>query len=314
MSSKNPPLVGRTCLATPFLSPPFLATLVLAWGACSAVAESLVVPNGSFESPPTPFVSLLIDSWQRTPKPDWYVEDGGFLWSQLTGIFVNTAPGAVDHIEGLDGRQAAWLFAVPEAGYFQEIRDAGGSQPALYAAGESYRLTLDVLGGGGNMVDGATLEAGFIRWDANTNRIWVASMVLTNGPALADPRTSMRTVSFTMPGLPAGDPAVGWRMGVQVLSTLPLALQGGYWDVDHVRVERLTVAAPVLSTRLEEGGLRIGWASQSGVRYRVRRGASLGSWEDLGTPLAGTGEPLAVVVPLGADGSAFFSVVAETAD
>ena len=112
-----------------------------------AATESLVVPNGSFELPATPFVSLLIDGWQRTPKPAWYVEDGGFQWNQLTGIFVNTAPGAADHPESLDGRQAAGLVAVPEAGLLQQGRNAAGTVRAGYAAGRSHRVARTCWGG-----------------------------------------------------------------------------------------------------------------------------------------------------------------------
>src|SRR5580765_1095809 len=83
-------------------------------------AGSITVPNGSFESPATSFVSINIDSWQKNPKPDWYVESGGFLWSQLTGIFKNTSAGSSDHLDNCDGNQALWLFAVPEVALFQD--------------------------------------------------------------------------------------------------------------------------------------------------------------------------------------------------
>ena len=276
-----------------------------------AATESLVVPNGSFELPATPFVSLLIDGWQRTPKPTWYVEDGGFLWNQLTGIFVNTAPGAADHLELLDGRQAAWLFAVPEAGLFQQIRNAAGTAPAVYEAGRSYRITFDAVGGGGNMLEGVTLEAGFIRWDAGSNRVWVASTVVTNSPALFDPRTYLRTFSLTTPVLAPADPALGAVIGVQVVSTVSAEAQGGYWDVDRVRVEALTPTQPELTHVLEAGQLRLGWRSETGVRYRVRRSGDLRGWTVVGEPVLGTGNAVSVHVSVEAAVDGFFSLTTE---
>jgi hypothetical protein len=288
--------------------------LAAALGSLQAATEPLVVPNGSFELPSTPFVSLLIDGWQRTPKPAWYVEDGGFQWNQLTGIFVNTAPGAADHLELLDGRQAAWLFAVPEAGLFQQVRNTAGTAPAVYESGRSYRITFDAVGGGGNMLEGVTLEAGLIRWDSVSNRVWVASMVVTNSPALFDPRTFLRTFSLTTPVFVPTDPAVGTVVGVQVVSTVSAAAQGGYWDVDHVRVEARTQTQPELTHVLEAGQLRLGWRSETGVRYRVRRSGDLRGWTVVGDAVVGSGEPVSVRVPVEAAVDGFFSLTTETVE
>src|SRR5262245_39645715 len=85
-----------------------------------AAAGAINIPNNSFESPATSFVSININAWQKSPKPDWYQESGGFLWTQLTGIFKNTPATSADHIDNCDGNQALWLFAVPEVGLFQD--------------------------------------------------------------------------------------------------------------------------------------------------------------------------------------------------
>jgi hypothetical protein len=50
-------------------------------------AGPIEIPNGSFESPETPFAEPGLDSWEKTPKPFWYDEGGGGLWIQLTGVF-----------------------------------------------------------------------------------------------------------------------------------------------------------------------------------------------------------------------------------
>src|SRR5256885_1150268 len=145
----------------------FLASILLASFSFSAsvVGGTISVPNGSFESPATDFVNTHIDSWQKSAKPDWYNESGPFLWDQLTGVFKNTAATSADHIDNCDGNQAAWMFAIPEVAIFQDYNsvDWNHSIPphdfnVIYEAGKSYHLTVGVIGGGGNMFQGASLR------------------------------------------------------------------------------------------------------------------------------------------------------------
>ena len=164
------------------------------------------------------------------------------------------------------------------------------------------------------MLEGVTLEAGFIRWDAGSNRVWVASTVVTNSAALFDPRTFLRTFTLTTPLLLPSDPAIGQAIGVQVVSTVPAAAQGGYWDVDHFRVVAITPTQPELAPVLEEGQLRLGWRSEAGVRYRVRRSGDLRGWTVVGEPVLGTGEPVSVRVPVDAGMDGFFSLTTEAVE
>src|SRR5688572_17804193 len=66
------------------------------------LAAPINVPNASFESPATPFVSLNFDAWLRTPQPAWWDENARGAWTNLTGIFKNTPPGSPDHISNCD--------------------------------------------------------------------------------------------------------------------------------------------------------------------------------------------------------------------
>ncbi len=279
-----------------------------------AAMEELTVPNGSFEKPATPFVSLLFESWQRTPKPVWYVEEGGFQWNQLTGIFLNTAPGAADHIEDLDGRQAAWLFAVPEAGLFQSVLTAGGTSPAVFEAGRAYRLTLEVIGAGGNMLEGVPLEANLFWTDAAGQRIPMATLGVTNRAALFGARNRIVPFQMTTAVVKPTDPWASQAIGVQVVSTVSAADQGGYWVIDRVRVAAISIAQPELTVLTEPGGLRLKWVSESGWRYRLRASTGLDAWSGLGEPLAGSGGELTVLVPFETEGSRFYSLTAEAAD
>jgi len=279
-----------------------------------AAIEELTVPNGSFEKPATPFVSLLFESWQRTPKPVGYVEEGGYQWNQLTGIFVNTAPGAADHIEALEGRQAAWLFAVPEAGLFQSVRTAGGTAVAVFEAGRAYRLSLDVIGAGGNMLDGVPLEASLFWSDGTGQRVPMATLGVTNSAALFGARNRMVPFQMTTAVVKPTDPWASKEIGVQVVSTVSAEAQGGYWDIDRVRVEAISFAQPELTVLTEPGGLRLKWASESGWRYRLRASTGLDTWSGLGEPISGSGGELTVLVPYDAEGSRFYSLTAESED
>lgn len=284
-----------------------LSACVTGW----AADEVLVVPNGSFESPATPFVSLLIQSWQRTPKPAWYVEEGGFQWNQLTGIFLNTAPGAADHIEALDGQQAAWLFAVPEAGLFGGVRNPAGSAPAVFEVGKAYRVSIDVLGAGGNMLDGVELEASLFRWVDGTNRVVVGGMTITNSSGAFPSRNRLTTYERTLPAVKADDPWAGQPMGVQVVSRATQANQGGYWDIDRIRVEALAPHVPELGFEPVDGGIRLKWGSALGWRYRVREAAELGVWSEVGDSWIGNGNELSVRLSVGSGDQRFYSLLAE---
>jgi len=221
-----------------------LAALVLAWAPLPrARAGAINIPNNSFESPAAPFVSINIDSWQKSPKPDWYQESGGYLWTQLTGIFKNTPTNSSDHIDNCDGNQALWVFAVPEVALFQDYDSFDWhNQPpnhqfnATFTPGKSYHLTVGVIGSGGGMAQGVTLELSLYYRDAASNHIIVGVTTLTNDPSvfsnsthLVDCRVDTATVKFT-------DPWAGQHIGIQFKSTVTTNLQGGYWDLDNARL------------------------------------------------------------------------------
>ena len=70
----------------------------------------VTVPNYSFESPTTSFVSTVITSWQKLPQPADFNPDMGFTWDDLAGAFANDPPPASDNITNMDGNQAAYIF------------------------------------------------------------------------------------------------------------------------------------------------------------------------------------------------------------
>ena len=266
--------------------------------------EPVVIPNGSFELPATAFVSINFNSWQKPPKPDWYVEGGGYLWNQLTGVFKNTAAGQPDHLVNCDGNQAVWLFAVPEVELFQDYDTVASNQTtpshgfdARFEVGKAYDLTVAVNGGGGNMLEGAPLELGLYFRDAEGRRVGVAATTVTNSLEAFPVHTRFVDYQVRLPTVQAGDAWAGQHIGVRFLSTVSPEMQGGYWDLDDVRLT--ATADPKFSVAVEstDSGVRLSWPSVTGFLYQVESSEDFHTWSGYGTLLAGTGDELAEPVP-----------------
>jgi hypothetical protein len=278
-------------------------------------AESIPIPNGSFESPSTLFVNTHVDSWQKAPKPPDYDESGGYQWDQLVGVFKNTAPGAADHLVNCDGSQAAWLFAVPGVTIFQDYNttDWRSDVPshafnALFEVGKSYRLTVGVLGGGGNMSPEAKLELGFYYLDASSNQVTVASTAAVASPESFPNRTNLVDYAVAVPFVMAGDPWAGQNIGIRFRSLVSAETAGGYWDLDNVRLT--AEAAPVLALSFSVDGsdLRLAWPSLAGYLYQVKFTEDWNTWQDFESPVAGTGGEVVKPVPMGTRPAVFFGV------
>lgn len=203
-----------------------------------AYAGAIYIPNASFESPETNFVSVNIDSWQKPVKPWWYDESGGFFWSQLTGVFLNVPATEPDHIDNCDGKQAVWLFAVPEVELFQELT-------ATFEVGQSYHLTVGIFGGGGNMKDDVPIEIRLYYRDAENKKVTVGATTFTY-----DQDTGyfhhFNDVQLDIPQVTSTNSWAGKNIGVQLVSTLILAdldpntgRAGGHWVLDNVRLKTL---------------------------------------------------------------------------
>ncbi len=263
-------------------------------------AGPITVPNASFESPPTFFVSLNFDSWQRTPQPAWWNENVSGPWTNLTGIFKNTAPGSADHIDNCDGNQAVWLFANPEVGLFQDYDSVDWNHPApthafaaKFEAGKSYRLTVGVIGGGYNMLPETPLEASLYYRDVASNKVIVAATTITYSAAYFSNRTHLVDFTVTTPVVRANDPWAGQNIGIQFLSTVSSGLAGGYWDLDNVRLS--SILAPTLSNPVRTPGqFQFTLQGEPGLAFEILASTNIvlpaSNWISLGvlTNVAGT--------------------------
>ena len=220
---------------------------LLALTATTMSAGTLYVPNGSFESPATVFVDTNIDSWQKSAQPVWYDPTANGPWAQLSGVFLNTPVTNSDHIVNCDGAQAAFLFALPGVALFQDGTMTTSSQFASqFRPGRNYDLTMAVLGNGGGMSNGATLQISFYYRDASSNAVTIAATTVTNSGALFPDRNHFVDFTVRVPNVSAGDPWAGKDIGVQIASTVDFSLIGGYWDVDNVRLAE-SIAIPNFS-------------------------------------------------------------------
>jgi len=314
-------LIGRAGAAVPLFAPtalPRVLPAALALGIASPLlAGSIYVPNGSFESPATPFVDTRVDFWQKSPKPFWFDEGTLGPWDQLTGVFLNVPPSDPRYIDNCDGSQALFLFASPDVALFQDYETVHGTNTApshafdaRFEVGKSYTLTVGVIGGGGNMNTGATLRLSLYYRDGASNRVTVASTIVTNSAALFSNMTHFVDFTVKTPAVRAGDPWAGRHIGIELASTVDFALAAGYWDIDHVRLTE--TREPVLSApAFVNGQFQFTLRSEPGVRFEVGYGEDpaqpIANWSAL-TLLTNTTGTAVVTDPAPAASRRFYGV------
>ncbi|MEP6663413.1 MAG: hypothetical protein ABJC04_07080 [Verrucomicrobiota bacterium] len=246
-------------------------------GARIVSAATVTVPNFSFETPlapPIPGAIPFIDYWEENPKPPEYTGTGQFDWENLAGVFLNTPEGASDHIDNLEGSQALYLFAVPKLGIFQDY-DAVDYNPATplnqftntYTVGQSYRCAFGVLGNNANMQAGVPLLLG-LYYRETTNKILIASNIVLNSSTLFPTNTHFTDFNVDLPVVKPSDAWAGKHIGIQILSTVSDEMQGGYWDLDNVRL--ISVAPPQLMfPGLTNGNFTATIQGEIGFKYEV---------------------------------------------
>ncbi|MBN8246151.1 MAG: hypothetical protein J0L84_01760 [Verrucomicrobia bacterium] len=283
-----------------------VAAVVLAAGLRGAPVP-VPVPNGSFELPSTVFVSTDIEVWQKSPEPPDY-DPGGGPWFQKAGIFKNTAPGRPDHIPNLDGAQALYLFAVPEVGVSMDATGDDGIFPARYQPGDVWTLTVAIIGGGGNMPEGARLRVELGYLDAGGGRHLLAGTEVVHSAAQFPTTTQFLDFSVTTPVVTAADPWAGRRLSLNLVATGSEFI-GGYWDLDNVRLTVERAEHFRVAVVPGDSGMRVSWPGAAGISYRVERSADLKDWSLVGDPVQGAGGELQVELPVAGSGPLFVRVV-----
>jgi hypothetical protein len=274
------------------LSQLVVGALALAAWAAPLRAETIPIPNASFESPPTDFATPLIDSWQQIPPAD-------FLNNVFqSGVFSNVPPP----IDNCDGDQCAFLFvASNQVAILQDYDSTDWANPtpthafsATFEVGKSYTLTVGVLGGTNlsiPMQEGTRLALSLYYRDG-ANMVTVAATTITNSGSLFPSPTHFIDFKVRVPTVKASDAWASRHIGVQLLSSVfDTALAGGYWDVDNVRL----VAGPVLLTPARSNGqCTFTLESEPGLRFEILASTNLAlplsNWTSLGTLTNVTGD------------------------
>src|SRR5262249_40224052 len=143
-----------------------------------------------------------------------------------------------------------------------------------FQPGKSYTLTVGVIGGGGGMTNGATMQLSLYYRDIASNFVTVAATTITNTPANFPTTTHLVDYQVQVPGIRPTDGWAGQHIGVQLLSTVGFDAARGYWDVDNVRLTEQV--APALGTGVwSNGQFSCTVLSEPGVKFEMIASGSL---------------------------------------
>ena len=206
------------------------------------LTEGIYVPNFSFESQPTGFVTAEIDDWQKPPQPSGFDSADFGAWTNMTGLFYNY-PGA-SFIDNANGSQLAYMVAYPQVAIFQDYNstDWSGASPthtfnAVFQPGKIYTLTVGVTSSSVEpLTPGSTLQLSLYYRDASSNMVTVASTTVPYDTNIFTNITHLTDIQVRVPAVKSGDAWAGKNIGIQIASTVPPQLLGGVWDIDNVRL------------------------------------------------------------------------------
>ncbi len=210
-------------------------------------AVSIPVPNYDFASPYQgdlpPYAEAGVSDWVQSPQPAWWT-GGSQGWMDSVGVFVNVPQEWIDNLVPSGGtsvyQQAAFMFATPGLQLSQTLS-------STFQVGQSYQLTVGIEGGGYGMAIGTPMEIGLYYLDGIGNQVMVGTTTVLNDLALSPGSyiTNLPDRYLTIPVVTASDPWAGQNIGVALIQTSNSSNEGGYWDIDNVR---LTSSIPAVWT------------------------------------------------------------------
>jgi hypothetical protein len=260
------------------------------------LTSTIVVPNGSFETPPTTNVDVRIDSWEDNPQSPFFdpAQFGGEPWGTLMGRFANTDPGALDHLNNIDGTQAAFIFTFPGAGFFQDYDSIDWSNTVPTHAfnvsldpGKSYTLTAALTSSTDEpLTNGASIEMALYYGDGPSNMVVLASNNVVFDTTVFTNLDYFLDFQATIPAVRASDPWAGKPLGIMFISTtFDPNLITGVWDVDNVRLTE-TVANAWGSPTLTNSQVSFTLRSEPGLAFEILGATSLtappSGWTSIG--------------------------------
>jgi len=255
---------------------------------CGATLQAglLYVPNGSFELPGTAYADPMVDFWGQSPPYTF----------QATGVFSNQAPTDPTYIHNMDGIQGAFMANAPTVELYLDYDGVDWTNrthqfQSKYEVGKAYDLTVGVIGGGGGMPPGATIQLGLYYRDALSNKVVVAARTITNSLALFPDKTNFVDFTVSLPGVKPTDAWAGKYIGIQLLDTSGTPSLG-YWDVDNVRL-KLARVPMILGAAKNNGQFQFTINSEPGAKLEVLAATNsvqpAATWSNLGTITNTTG-------------------------
>ena len=91
------------------------------------------------------------------------------------------------------------------------------------------------------MTNGATFQISLYYRDLASNMVTVAATTITNTQTLFPTNTHFTDFQVRTPIVQASDAWAGKHIGIRLASTVGFDLQGGYWDLDNVRLTESVV-------------------------------------------------------------------------
>ena len=214
----------------------FTATLIFLAG--NVRAQTIYVPNADFGLPYTDYATNSICAWQTLPQPAGY--EYPYPWDETTGVFFNNPDYAPygEYIYNCDGAQAAFLFALPGVGIFQDYASAPAHAfNATFEVGKSYALQAGLIASTGfGESPGVSLQMSLYYRDNASNMVTIASTNIVYTTDVFTSVTNFVTFNLNVPAVQAGDAWAGQHAGIEFLSTVSADLEGGYWDLGNVQL------------------------------------------------------------------------------
>jgi hypothetical protein len=270
----------------------------------TAVRELVQVPNFSFESPTVPPGAPaypVFDNWQKFPQPAYWDEPNMGAWNNVTGVFPNPAASEQGHIDNVEGAQAAYIFATPGSGIFQDLN-------TQFEAGNAYTLTVAITSSTQIPPTANTpISIALYYRDAQNNMVPVATKsVQFNNTNFPNP-VHMVDVSVTSDTVSSSAPYLNKNIGVYISSASDFTNAGGVWDADNVRID--VDQGVKLGISLTGDHITISWESQPNTSYLLQRTSDFVTWENF-NPVVGDGSIKTIGVSLDEPQRSFFRMIA----
>jgi hypothetical protein len=263
---------------------------VLLAGAGAARAGNLYVPNASFELPVVTYdeiASMTMISWETIPS-----QAGGEIGAFVNNpAYMNNVPD--DYIYNCNGNQVAFIFNYPGLAIFQDYEavDSTGAASqafaATYEAGKSYQLVTGFIGNTNfGELPGSTVQMSLYYRDGSGNRVTVAATNIVYDTTVFTGITNLVDFELDTPAVRPTDPWAGQHIGIQFLSTVAPELEGGYWDLDNVRLTDVLTPVPV-NPGMANGQFEVTLRSEPGLVFEILAATDLtqpvANWTSLAT-------------------------------